>query len=29
LRAAPEYQDDKPVVVIGPSGKTTPLPTEP
>ncbi len=29
LRAAPEYQDGKPVVVIGPSGKTMPLPTEP
>ncbi|HEY1723370.1 MAG TPA: PRC-barrel domain-containing protein [Magnetospirillaceae bacterium] len=29
LKAAPEYQEGKPVVVIGPSGGTLPLPAEP
>lgn len=29
LKAAPEYQDGKPVVVIGPTGGTVPLPSEP
>lgn len=28
VKAAPEYQDGKPVVVLGPLGKLEPLPTE-